>query len=70
MTNSGDPVHAEYVRRMEAAHGPEETRRILGETRWNSIVFPNVSFMSQFGQLRIVIRSRATGPRSTPPPSA
>ncbi len=54
MTNSGDPVHAEYIRRMEAAYGAEETRRILGETRWNSIVFPNVSFMSQFGQLRIV----------------
>lgn len=54
VSNSGDPVHAEYIRRMEAAYGAERTRQILGETRWNSIIFPNVSFMSQFGQLRII----------------
>ena len=51
---SDDPVHVEYQRRMEAAYGAERAREILSVTRWNSIVFPNVSFMSQFGQLRIV----------------
>ncbi len=51
---SDDPVHVEYQKRMEAAYGPERAREILSVTRWNSIVFPNVSFMSQFGQLRIV----------------
>ena len=51
---SDDPVHLEYRRRMEAVHGPERTREILTLMRWNTIVYPNVSFMSQFGQLRIL----------------
>lgn len=51
---SDDPIHVEYRRRLEAVHGPERTRQILAVTRWNTIVFPNVSFMSQFGQLRIM----------------
>ncbi len=54
VAGSDDPVHAEYRQRMEAAYGAERARAILSVTRWNSIVFPNVSFMSQFGQLRIV----------------
>ncbi|MEO7402085.1 MAG: Rieske 2Fe-2S domain-containing protein [Burkholderiales bacterium] len=49
-----NPVFAEYKRRLEAAKGVEEVKRILGVTRWNSIVYPNVSFMSQFRQVRIV----------------
>lgn len=54
VTSSGDPTHQEYRRRMEEFYGTERTDEILGVTRWNSIIFPNVSFMSQFGQLRIV----------------
>ena len=54
VAHSDDPVHVEYQKRMEAAHGPARAREILAVTRWNSIVFPNVSFMSQFGQLRLV----------------
>lgn len=54
VAGSDDPVHVEYRRRMEAAYGRDRAREILAVTRWNSIVFPNVSFMSQFGQLRIV----------------
>ena len=54
VAHSDDPVHVEYQKRMEAAYGPARAREILAVTRWNSIVFPNVSFMSQFGQLRIV----------------
>lgn len=49
-----NPVFAEYRRALEARTGPAEADRILGETRWNSIIYPNVSFMSQFRQLRIV----------------
>ncbi|MEX2454971.1 MAG: Rieske 2Fe-2S domain-containing protein [Rhodospirillaceae bacterium] len=49
-----DPVFAEYIAAMERAKGPDETRRILEVTRWNSNVYPNLSFMSQFRQLRVV----------------
>jgi phenylpropionate dioxygenase-like ring-hydroxylating dioxygenase large terminal subunit len=51
---SDDPVHVEYRQRMEAVHGEKRAREILAVTRWNTIVFPNVSFMSQFAQLRIL----------------
>ena len=49
-----NPVFADYRQRLEAATGKPESDRILGVTRWNSILYPNVSFMSQFRQLRIV----------------
>ena len=49
-----DPVFAEYIASMEKKKGKEETQRILEVTRWNSNVYPNLSFMSQFRQLRVV----------------
>jgi phenylpropionate dioxygenase-like ring-hydroxylating dioxygenase large terminal subunit len=49
-----NPVFQEYRRRLESRVGAQECERILGVTRWNSIIYPNVSFMSQFRQLRIV----------------
>ena len=49
-----DPVFAEYIAAMEAAKGKEETQRVLEVTRWNSNVYPNLSFMSQFRQLRVI----------------
>ncbi|MGB0629346.1 MAG: aromatic ring-hydroxylating oxygenase subunit alpha [Alphaproteobacteria bacterium] len=45
---------AEYISALEAKKGAEETRRILEVTRWNSNVYPNISFMSQFRQFRVV----------------
>lgn len=48
------PVFAEYRRRLEARVGASEATRILGVSRFNSVVYPNVSFMSQYRQLRIV----------------
>jgi len=54
LARSEDPVHRAYRERLEARHGPERTRQILGVSRFNSIIYPNLSFMSQFGQLRIV----------------
>ena len=49
-----NPVFQEYRRRLESRLGEQETDRVLGVTRWNSIIYPNVSFMSQFRQVRIV----------------
>src|SRR4029077_2264141 len=34
--------------------GKEEAKRILEVRRWNSNIYPNVSLMSQFQQLRVV----------------
>jgi phenylpropionate dioxygenase-like ring-hydroxylating dioxygenase large terminal subunit len=50
----GDPAFEDYRARLVARHGAAETERILGVTRWNTIIYPNCSFMSQFRQLRIV----------------
>ena len=49
-----NPVFAEYRLSLVARHGEARTREILGVTRWNTIVYPSTSFMSQFRQLRIV----------------
>ena len=50
----GNPVFDEYRRRLAARVGKAETERILGVTRWNTIVYPSCSFMGQFRQLRII----------------
>ncbi|NJN39625.1 MAG: Rieske 2Fe-2S domain-containing protein [Gammaproteobacteria bacterium] len=50
----GNPVFAEYHRTLAARVGDAEAKRILGVTLWNTIVYPNCSFMSQFRQLRII----------------
>ena len=49
-----NPIFADYHARLEAEHGKERARQILNVRRFNSIVYPNVSFMGQFRQLRIV----------------
>ena len=54
VTALNDPVFRDYIAAMEAKRGKEQTRKILEVRRWNSNVYPNLSFMSQFGQLRIV----------------
>ena len=48
------PAFAEYREALERRLGRDGAARVLGELRWNSIVYPNCSFMSQFRQLRIV----------------
>jgi len=50
----GNPAFAEYYRALAAKAGEAEAKRILGVTLWNTIVYPNCSFMSQFRQMRIV----------------
>lgn len=54
VTARRDPSFAEYLTAMEKAKGAARTRQILGVMRWNSNIYPNMSFMSQFRQLRLV----------------
>jgi len=49
-----NPVFGEYRGRLEQRIGKERAAKVLGVTRWNSIIYPNCSFMGQFRQLRIV----------------
>ncbi len=49
-----DPIFREYMSAMEASKGKDATRKILEVRRWNSNIYPNVSFMSGFQQLRVV----------------
>ena len=48
------PVFREYRQRLEKHVGKDEADRILGVTLWNTVIYPNCSFMSQFRQLRII----------------
>jgi phenylpropionate dioxygenase-like ring-hydroxylating dioxygenase large terminal subunit len=48
------PVFAQYRKSLEARVGEAEAKRILSVSRFNTVVYPNVSFMSQYRQLRIV----------------
>ena len=50
----GNPVFDDYRRRLAAEVGEPQADRILRVTLWNTIIYPNCSFMSQFRQLRII----------------
>jgi phenylpropionate dioxygenase-like ring-hydroxylating dioxygenase large terminal subunit len=50
----GNPVFDDYRRRLIAEVGEKEADRILRVTLWNTVIYPNCSFMSQFRQLRII----------------
>jgi phenylpropionate dioxygenase-like ring-hydroxylating dioxygenase large terminal subunit len=49
-----DPLFRDYIAALEQKRGKERTKEILEVRRWNSNVYPNLSFMSQFQQLRVV----------------
>jgi phenylpropionate dioxygenase-like ring-hydroxylating dioxygenase large terminal subunit len=49
-----DPVFRDYIGALEAKKGREEAKRVLSVRRWNSNIYPNVSLMSQFQQLRVI----------------
>jgi phenylpropionate dioxygenase-like ring-hydroxylating dioxygenase large terminal subunit len=49
-----DPVFRDYIAALEAKKGKERVKKILEVRRWNSNVYPNLSFMSQFQQLRVI----------------
>jgi hypothetical protein len=49
-----DPVFRDYIAALEAKKGKQEAKRILEVRRWNSSIYPNLSFMSGFAQLRVI----------------
>jgi len=49
-----DPVWRDYRARLVARHGEEKTARVLGEDRFNNLLYPNVSLNAQYQQIRIV----------------
>lgn len=50
----GNPLFDEYRKKLVEKAGEKEADRILRVTLWNTIIYPNCSFMSQFRQLRII----------------
>ncbi len=50
----GNPVFDEYRKKLVEKVGDKEADRILRVTLWNTIIYPNCSFMSQFRQIRII----------------
>jgi phenylpropionate dioxygenase-like ring-hydroxylating dioxygenase large terminal subunit len=54
VTGLGNPVFDEYRAELIRRVGEMEANRILRVTLWNTVVYPNCSFMSQFRQLRII----------------
>lgn len=49
-----NPIFREYAEVLTQSIGAERASQVLSVSRFNSIVYPNCSFMSQFRQLRIV----------------
>jgi len=54
VSGMGSPVFDDYRKRLIRHVGQKEADRILRVTLWNTIIYPNCSFMSQFRQLRII----------------
>jgi phenylpropionate dioxygenase-like ring-hydroxylating dioxygenase large terminal subunit len=50
-----DPVAARYKKALVARHGVEKTAQILGMTRFNNIVYPNLIINAQYQQMRVTI---------------
>jgi phenylpropionate dioxygenase-like ring-hydroxylating dioxygenase large terminal subunit len=49
-----DPTFDAYIKALAASQGAARAQEIIAVRRWNSNVYPNLSFMSQFQQLRVV----------------
>ena len=49
-----DPVQRAYRAKLEETHGVARTNEILSVQRFNTVLYPNLSFMSRFRQLRVV----------------
>lgn len=49
-----NPMFARYRALLAASVGAERATEILSVHRFNTLIYPNVSFMSQFRQLRII----------------
>jgi phenylpropionate dioxygenase-like ring-hydroxylating dioxygenase large terminal subunit len=55
-----DAEFRDYIAALEARQGAARAKEILEVRRWNSNIYPNLSFMSQFQQLRVVHPLSAT----------
>jgi phenylpropionate dioxygenase-like ring-hydroxylating dioxygenase large terminal subunit len=53
--HDSDPVFARYKQALVARHGAEKTAQILGMTRFNNIVYPNLIINAQYQQMRVTI---------------
>jgi phenylpropionate dioxygenase-like ring-hydroxylating dioxygenase large terminal subunit len=51
---SDDPVYLGYVKSLEQARGVEAAERILSINRHNSIVWPSMSLVPSFQQVRVI----------------
>lgn len=49
-----NPIFARYRERLAERVGVEQAARVLSTHRFNTLIYPNCSFMSQFRQLRIL----------------
>jgi phenylpropionate dioxygenase-like ring-hydroxylating dioxygenase large terminal subunit len=49
-----DPFFRDYIAALEAKKGKQAAAKILQVRRWNSNIYPNLSMMSQFQQLRVI----------------
>ena len=50
----GNPLFDDYRKGLAEQVGQNEADRTLRVTLWNTVIYPNCSFMSQFRQLRII----------------
>ena len=54
LSTSEDPVQTAYREALEADVGSERAAEIMSVSRFNTVLYPNLSFMGRFRQLRIV----------------
>lgn len=54
LPGQGDPKFAPYRAALASRVGERRAADILSVQRWNSVVYPNLTFMSQFRQLRVI----------------
>ena len=54
LAQSEDPTQTAYREALEARVGRERAQAILSVSRFNTVLYPNLSFMSRFRQLRVV----------------
>jgi len=54
LAQAEDPVQVAYRQALEAHMGVERAREVMSVSRFNTVLYPNLSFMSRFRQLRVV----------------
>ncbi len=54
LSQSEDPVQTAYREALEASLGVERAGEVMSVSRFNTVLYPNLSFMSRFRQLRVV----------------